>query len=174
MKESKTIQVYPDDDIVNETIGEYESFGWEVINNQRMQEFEGTDSNGTKHYSTFNKITFSREKESTWYEAVTDLEREYNSAESTVKSYQRAKPVLKQVKPEGSVGVALGGLCFALWIIPGIIYVSVRAAKRSKYKKQYQKALAEYEAVYPAKIKELESKKAELRVRAEKCILGKA
>ena len=40
-RESKTVQVYPDDAIVNNTIAEYESFGWELISNQRCQEFTG-------------------------------------------------------------------------------------------------------------------------------------
>lgn len=71
MKETKTVQVYPSDAIVNATIEEYGSFGWEVISNQRCQEYDGQtreyDGSLTKNYSTFNKITFTREKDSPWY-----------------------------------------------------------------------------------------------------------
>lgn len=81
-RETKTIQLYPDDKIVNDTIAAYEIFGWEVINNQRCQEFTRQDSNGTKHYSTFNKVTFSREKASSWYPEVSELEREFDALEA--------------------------------------------------------------------------------------------
>lgn len=65
-------------------------------------------------------------------------------------------------------------MCYCLWIISGVIYTIVRASKKSKYKKEYEKELAEYEAVYPAKIKELNEKIAELRMHAEKLVSGKA
>ena len=179
MKETKTIQVYPSDSIINATIEEYGSFGWEVIGNQRCQEYEGTTydivgGSSTKHYSTFNKITFTREKLSPWYEEVSLLEKEYNSTKDTVKSYQSYRPVLRKPKPEGGMGIALGFMLYCFYLVPGIIYTIVRACKKSKYKKQYNKALADYEAVYPAKISQLNGKLAELRTRAEKCIFEKA
>ena len=46
--------------------------------------------------------------------------------------------------------------------------------QKSKYKKEYGRELAEYEAVYPAKIKQLNEKIAELRIHAEKLISGNA
>lgn len=178
MKETKTVQVYPDDDIVNATIGEYESFGWEVVGNQRCQEYEGQtygiDGSSTKHYSTFNKITFTREKDAPWYAEVSQIEREYNVLKDTAKTYKNAKPVLRKPSPDGIVGVALGVMCYCLWIIPGVIYTIARASKKAKYKKIYEKELAEYEAVYPAKITELNAKTAELRARAERLVCGKA
>ncbi|MBD5632207.1 MAG: hypothetical protein HDP34_03140 [Clostridia bacterium] len=179
MKETKTVQVYPDDDIVNDTIGEYESFGWEVVGNQRCQEYEGQThdiitGSSTKHYSTFNKITFTREKDAQWYDEVSQIEREYTVLKDTVKNYKNCKPVLKTPQPDGVVVVALGFMCYCFWIIPGVIYTIVRASKKSKYKKEYEKELADYKAVYPAKIKELNEKTAELRARAEKLVSGKA
>lgn len=178
MKETKTVQVYPSDSIVNATISEYESFGWEVIGNQRCQEYEGQthgiDGSTTSHYSTFNKITFSREKDLPWYSEVSQLEREYNVLKDTAKTYKACEPVLRKPKPEGSVGIALGYMFYCMFIVPGIIYTIVRCCKKSKYKKQYQKELAEYNATYPAKIKELNNKTAELRARAAACISGKA
>lgn len=175
MKETKTIQVYPDDNIVNATIGEYESFGWEVVGNQRCQEYNGqtrgVDGSTTNHYSTFNKITFTREKSSPWYEEVSQIEREYNVLSDTIQTYKNAKPVLSKTS-EGSI--LLGVFLYCLWIIPGVIYTIVRISKKSKSKKEYEKQLAEYFAVYPAKIKELEEKTSELRIRAEKLVSGKA
>ena len=178
MKETRTVQVYPDDNIVNATIGEYESFGWEVVGNQRCQEYDGQtygiDGSVTKNYSTFNKVTFTREKDLPWYAEVSQIEREYYALKDTAKTYKAYKPVLKKPSPEGSMGVALGALLYCMWIIPGVIYTIARAGKRSKYKKQYAKELAEYEKVYPAKIEELNAKTAELRARAERLISNKA
>lgn len=175
MKETKTIQVYPDDNIVNATIGEFESFGWEVVGNQRCQEYNGqthgVDGSTTNHYSTFNKITFTREKSSPWYEEVSQIEREYNVLNDTIQTYKNAKPVLRKTS-EGSI--LLGVFLYCLWIIPGVIYTVVQISKKSKNKKEYEKELAEYNAVYPAKIKDLNEKTAELRIRAEKLISGKA
>lgn len=36
-RETKTIQMYPDDDAINQAISLWENFGWEVIGNQRCQ-----------------------------------------------------------------------------------------------------------------------------------------
>ena len=177
MKETKTIQVYPSDDIVNATIEEYGSFGWEVIGNQRCQEFDGTthgiDGSTTHNYSTFNKITFTREKEAHWYKDVSLLEREYYATKDTVKTYKNCKTVLRKPSPEGSMGVLVGVFLYFFYLVPGIIYTIVRCSKKSKYKKQYEKELADYNAVYPEKIRELQAKLAELRARAEKCIYEK-
>lgn len=178
MKETKTIQVYPSDSIVNATIGEYESFGWEVVGNQRCQEFEGTtygfDGSSTKHYSTFNKITFTREKDSAWYEEIKGLEKEFHELGDTVKSYKNRKPVLRELKLDGIAAFSIGFWLYLMLLLPGIIFSVVRACKKTKYKKQYQNALARYEQEYPAKIKELEGKRSELRSRAENLIAGKA
>ena len=177
MKETKTIQVYPDDAIVNATIDEYGSFGWEVISNQRCQEYEGQthgiDGSSTKHYSTFNKITFTREKSAAWYDEVSDLEKEYNTAGDTLRSYKNRKPVLRKTKTEGFIAFGCGFILYTMFVLPGVIYTIVHFSAKSKYKKQYKKELSEYEAVYPAKIRELESRQAELRARSEKLILGK-
>ena len=78
-KETKTVQCYPDDNKVNAMIEQYGSFGWELINNQRCQEYEGTTSDGYRHWSTFNKLTFQREKSSPWYGKVVDLENQHDS-----------------------------------------------------------------------------------------------
>lgn len=182
MKETKTVQVYPDDDIVNATIGEYESFGWEVVGNQRCQEYDGQtreyDGSLTKNYSTFNKITFTREKNSVWYEEVYGLEKEFHSIGDTIRSYKNRKPVLRELKLAGTATYAVGAFLYASAIIPGIIFsivrACVRAGKKAKYQKQYQEACVRYEQEYPAKIRELEGKQAELRIRAEKLISGKA
>ncbi|MDE7301294.1 MAG: hypothetical protein K2N47_03905, partial [Clostridia bacterium] len=110
MKETKTVQVYPDDKVVNATISEYESFGWEVVGNQRCQEYDGQthdyySGSTTNHYSTFNKITFTREKASPWYEEVAKLEKEYNILSDTRQSYISARPVLSAQASRSAAGI---------------------------------------------------------------------
>ncbi len=179
MRVTKTVQVYPSDDIVNATISENQSFGWEVIGNQRCQEYDGQTrdfitGSTTNHYSTFNKITFSRENSAPWYDEVTKLESEYYILSDTAKNFENYRPVLRKVKPDGAIGVMLGIYLYLMGIVPGIIYSVVRSCKKSKYKKQYRAALAAYEEEYPAKIAELNRKTAEIRRRAENCISGRA
>lgn len=180
MKESKTVQVYPSDDVVNATIEEYGSFGWEVVNNQRCQEYDKQtrDSDGslTNHYSTFNKITFTREKNSPWYDEVTQIEANYNALDDKVKKYRAAKPSCFPPKHSSAGDIVVCIFLYLLYILPGLIFTIVICVKNSKYKKymkQYEERLAKYENTYPEKIKELEIQKMELRFQAEKCILGK-
>ena len=174
MRITKTVQVYPSDDIVNATISENASFGWEVIGNQRCQEYDGQTrdfitGSSTSHYSTFNKITFSRENSLPWYDAVTKLETEYYVLKNKAQYYRDLEPELKKLKSNGVLAVFL-----YIYIVPGIIYSIVRACLKSKYKKQYQAALARYRAEYPAKIEELNREAAELRKCAENYISGRA
>ena len=180
MKETKTIQVYPDDVIVNETISEYESFGWEVVGNQRCQEYDGqthgTDGSLTNHYSTFNKITFSREKSAPWYEEVVKLEKEHNTLEDTCSKYRKAKPTCYPPKRAEGTDYFFCVLCYLALVLPGIIFtivICVANAKYRKYMKRYDERVAEYERVYPAKIKELTEQQMELRRQAELCISKK-
>lgn len=119
-RETVTIQRYPDDSIINQTIKEYEAFGWELISNQRCQEYEGQthgfDGSSTKHYSTFNKLTFTREKSSSWYELVVPLEEEYRSLMNikpqAPKTYSKSFTVLFYIA--GVVAIALGAVLAAV------------------------------------------------------------
>lgn len=119
-RETKTVQVYPDDAKINATISFWENFGWEVINNQRCQEFTKQDSDGTQHYSTFNKITFSREKSSPWYNKVAQLESEYISTEKELESKSKAGNPFKKpsIIPHLIGMVILAFLAFKL--LPGL------------------------------------------------------
>ena len=179
MRVTKTVQVYPSDDIVNATISENASFGWEVIGNQRCQEYDGQTrdfitGSSTSHYSTFNKITFSRENSLPWYDAVVKIETQYYIVKDEIQRCENCRPVLKEIHPDGALGVMLGIFMYTLFIVPGIIYSITRACQRSKYKKQYQAALARYRAEYPEKIEKLNREAAELRRCAENYISGRA
>lgn len=133
-RETVTIQRYPDDSIINSTIKEYEAFGWELINNQRCQEYEGQtyglDGSSTKHYSTFNKLTFTREKASPWYSRVVSLEEEYRSLMNTKpqepKSYSKTFTVLFYIA--AGIAIGLGALLAATFLhILGYTFIVVGA-----------------------------------------------
>ena len=164
MRETKTVQVKPDDEIVNNTIKEYESFGWEVLNNQRCQEQEVRG--GLIYFVTFNKITFTREKSTPWYDEVTQLEKQHNEINNTIETYKDAEPEYSPVEIYISVSILL----FLLGIIPGIIYLTVLISKKKEKRKAFEKELEYYNATYPAKIQKAKDEQAELRIQAEKCI----
>ncbi|MDE7158147.1 MAG: hypothetical protein K2N74_01080 [Clostridiales bacterium] len=202
MRETKTVQVYPSDAKVNAAIAEYGSFGWEVISNQRCQEYTGqtrnSDGGSTEHYSTFNKITFSREKDVPWYGKVTQLEDEYFAAQDKIEHYEYLEPELRYPKRRRILVLILFILSMLVtaflvqyvgremntWIrtllqvleivVYFVVYLIIRACIKAKYRKEYQKALSRYRAKYPAKIEALKKRKAELRACAERCIYAQA
>lgn len=123
-RETKTIQCYPDDDKINERVKRYEAFGWELISNQHCQEYDGQTSSRdyidgsttiTKHYSSFNKLTFSREKTSPWYGEVTKLEKQYEDI-------MDRRPRDYSIEPSkgwviyGGLGVVIG-ICLLLLLL---------------------------------------------------------
>jgi len=118
-RESVTIQVYPDESDINNKIKRYEIFGWEVVSNQRMQQFVGqtkeSDGKGGydiyDNYETYNMLTFSREKNMPWYDKIVLLENEYISLE---------KEYPFEPEPFSIVGFLWR---FLLLIIPAIIYI---------------------------------------------------
>lgn len=71
MKETKSVQVYPDNQIINNKIEIWNCFGWELLSNQRQQEKRGD------MIETFVILTFQREKSEPWYLEVSKLEREF-------------------------------------------------------------------------------------------------
>ena len=121
MKETKTIQCYPNDREINETINVYGDFGWELVSNQHCQ----TQDSDT--YYTFNKLTFSREKASPWYEEVTALEKKYYELDSSRKS--------ATYLPEPELPKAAYAL-FILLLWGLLIILIWNAALKAKYKKQ--------------------------------------
>lgn len=157
-RETKTIQCYPDDDIINRKVSRYEAFGWELIGNQRCQEFTGqteTSDTITNHYSTFNKLTFSRDKSAPWYDKVVRLESEFEN----LMDREPSRPADKRFKPFSWFGiimfliVGLVPLCvyrIALFqiiggVVTGIasILLIVAIVKSVNYNKRYSAYLRE-------------------------------
>ncbi len=161
-KETKTVQCYPSDDIINATVEQYAAFGWELINNQRCQEYTGqtfgSDGSSTEHYSTFNKLTFTREKSSPWYGQVTALEEQYNSLMSKEPTDTTIVPskntigfgffitvvglAIMLVVGLG-MGVGLAAILIGIGVAAvGVLLFVVYAVKKSNYKKDYNAYLS--------------------------------
>lgn len=174
-RETKTVQCYPNDSKINTMIKRYEAFGWELINNQRCQEYEGT-YDGYKHWSTFNKLTFSREKSSSWYGEIVDMEARYEKL-------MNDEPVLYASEPSkiwilfGIVGIVLG-IVFWLFmgvltgsyfristLVPTLVFIGIGALlliififKRKKYKNaydEYNKLKRDWESTSEAEAKQI-------------------
>ena len=157
-KETFSVQVYPDDRVVNLTIAEYERFGWEVISNQRMQEFTGQknygDGSSENHYSTFNKITFSRDKDAAWYEEVKACERQYRQLEKEAKTLQDSLP--SDTYPGEHISFPTLSLILfftPLFLVPIILIIRF-CVRRNKDKKR----AAEWERTQKGKVLEQISK----------------
>ena len=184
-RETKTIQCYPDDNIINERIRAFEAFGWELINNQRCQEFDGQTkeydlrggSTTYNHYSTFNKLTFSRDRSAMWYREVVALEDKYNEKDNEIDRLNSLKPskpkTVKTISMVFSLIIAiifaaimifvgiLGGAPTIVCIIWGsisaifmLIFIIMVIRKHSK-KKKYEAGCLQWERNYHARIANL-------------------
>ncbi len=191
-RETKTIQCYPDDSIINSRIKQYESFGWELINNQRCQEYDGQtkerdifDGSTTtiSHYSTFNKLTFSRDKGAPWYSDVVALESKYEQKENERKRIKNTEPSAPStVVGNGGrvvnyfaglfivIGVILiaaqlimGGMGVAPLILSiacpvfGILVFIIRGVSKSSKQKRYTAALQAWKNANNDKLKQLDN-----------------
>lgn len=160
-KETTTVQCYPSDSAVNRKIRDYEAFGWELISNQRCQESGGTFG-GYEHLSTFNKLTFTREKSAPWYGEVVRLEDEYKRL-INAEPYQKKPSKILLIASIFALIFAFGLLIPTIvmlsggefMIVPGVpaIVLTVLGVtlavlygvKKSRYKKEYRKDFREWE-----------------------------
>lgn len=161
MKETKIVQAYPSDSAIDRAIKEWESFGWELTNNQRYQDKSsayipgyGTETTTT----TYNKLTFSREKSSPWYPEVKRLEEEYEGVTGQISAIKSTKPVKK---PLGLLDIVLVFIPF-----PFVGLIIYRIVLSSKFKK----AMKKYEAESTQKLAELDSKAESIKRKARNII----
>lgn len=156
-RETKSVQVYPNDYEVNQKCKREEMFGWEVIGNQSVQQFKGSDPDGTQHYESYVKLTFSRDKSAPWYAEVAELEKEYNHLESTYNSVSDAEPkeyriwVTCVVAALGCfTGLALSqfGIKVGMYaFVPTLVYTVYRLRKTFAYKKEFAEWLESRKAI---------------------------
>lgn len=181
-RETKTIQMYPDDDAINQAISLWENFGWEVIGNQRCQEFKKQDSDGTQHFETFNKITFSRDKSASWYGKVAELEQEYIATENELQSKSKQGNPYKKpgiIAPLiAAVVLAFAGYKFLRgvlryiimgvgFLLPIVIYI-IRIASYNKHKDEIERK----ESEWYAKVSDMRQRLKDILEEAEALING--
>ncbi|MDE5547768.1 MAG: hypothetical protein K2J30_02080 [Clostridia bacterium] len=161
MKETKIIQVYPSDSAIEGAIKEWESFGWELVNNQRYSDkssvtipYIGTETTTT----TYNKLTFSREKNSPWYYEVKQLEEDYEAVKRNISNIIAYKPKKKKF----GVGDAIL-LYIPIPIVLEVIRLIVRKAK-------FKKASKRFERDWAPKLRELDIKAERLQRSAQRVI----
>lgn len=167
-RETKTVQCYPSDYQINKMCERYNSFGWELINNQRCTEDNGTYG-GYKHTTTYNKLTFTREKASPWYDKVVALENEYERI-------MNSEPYFNEKTNRKIIGIMcciFGILAFLvgimqgvlIGIIPalifcglGIILIAIFSAgtvRRKRARRDYEKRKDEWEQSSGARASEI-------------------
>lgn len=174
MKETITTQCYPSDDKINEMVSMYQNFGWELVSNQRCQEYtgqtSGSDGSTTNHYSTFNKLTFSREKSSPWYKEVVQLEKRYVEVNEELSTLYRREPKVSwYTKP---VNIFIAGSLALLYIFPGVLYVIYRKIRNKAGKKTYQKKHEEWVTNNQEKIQSLAKEKDDILQKDDQLING--
>lgn len=194
-KETKTVQCYPSDERINAMIERYQAFGWELINNQRCQEYDGQTYEGdtrVSHYSTFNKLTFTRDKGEEWYGEVTALERDYESLDNECRRYKNLEPdtpttssgyvlsliagililagVLNFILAFTDKYYTIGYILGPVFLVLGILRFILRAVRKNIKWKKYGEEKAEWKDRYGEKIEELEKQMKELMRKAERLV----
>lgn len=163
MRETKIVQVYPSDYAIERAIKEWESFGWEMTDNQRISNKEDLWFPGgtTVRTTTCNKLTFSREKSSPWYLEVKRLEEEYEGVQRRISS-------IKMQKPQNSDGLLNTFLsCITIWLpVPIISFIVYKIIKKVRFKK----ALKRYKIEYTEKLDDLNSQADNLRYAASNIV----
>lgn len=161
MRETKIIQVYPSDYEIENAIKIWQSFGWEMTDNQKFSDKENLWYPGgtTVRTTTYNKLTFSREKNSVWYGEIKALEEEYESITAQRSSILRNKPQKK------ALGSCLDFVMVFMPIPPFTFFIYL-IIKKVKFKK----AKAKFESEWTDKLNELASKAESVRKAAQKVI----
>ena len=162
MRETKIIQVYPSDTAIENAIKEWESFGWEMTDNQRFSSKQDLWFPGgtTVRITTYNKLTFSREKSSPWYSEVKLLEEQYEAVQRGITAIINQKPEKKQY---GYSILDWVTLIFPIPFVSHIVYLIIKSIV-------YKKKLKRYQSVSKAKLNELDEKGNNIRRAAQKIV----
>lgn len=162
MRETKIIQVYPSDSAIEKAIREWKSFGWEMTDNQRLSNKEDLWFPGgtTVRTTTYNKLTFSREKSSPWYSEVKLLEDRYEAVQRDISAIINQKP---EKKKYGYSCLDYVTLIFPIPFFSHIVYLIIKNIA-------YKKKLKRYEATSNARLSELDEKGEEIRRSAQKIV----
>ncbi len=163
-RETKMEKVYPSDEAVRYTVDVYESFGWEVVGNQKITDktgsYEGADGNYYTTTETYIQLTFSREKSSPWYARVKELEEKYYDVKGEAAYHANTRPE----KPKLGFGVIL---TFTPLFPLGIFFIVSFFAKKKKYNGEIGGWLLKNDAVQANAKKDMARLKEEARALVE-------
>ena len=163
-RETKMEKVYPSDEAVRYTVDVYESFGWEVVGNQKITDntggYEGADGNYYTTTETYIQLTFSREKSSPWYAKVRELETQYYEWENKAIQHENTRPE----KPK----IGFGWILTFTPLFPlGIFFIVSFFAKKKKYNSEIAGWLLKNDAVQANAKKDMARLKEEARALVE-------
>lgn len=148
--QTKTIQFYPDDAEINRVMRAAGKLGWNVISNQRCQEYHGGN------IATFNKVTFQRDKSPTTKYKEFDI-MPVGFINLTAKPQPPKKPEKKEYKIGGHTATMIFGLAIGVitlitspkswfwYVVAGLGFLG-GLFSLIPAKKNYQKALELYDA----------------------------
>lgn len=113
----------------NDTIGLYESFGWELVSNNVVTSVKtDTDMN----VAAENELTFSRDKDATWYQPVNKLQQEFIGCNNEIDAINATDPK-KEIKFHGVIFVFLL-LFYGIGLIYLAIYLLLVCVQKNKEK----------------------------------------
>jgi hypothetical protein len=151
MKEIKSINVDPRYEESNVNL--WQSFGWELkstqeVKTQDVQTYAGQSSDRTTNYHEtkkgehYVKLTFERDPARQNYDELKSLEAQYYSVKDP--DYPTTEPV----PSFGGFWVFLAVIGILLFVMPGVLVITLRSASLSKKKKLYDEAYDEAHAAY--------------------------
>ena len=128
-KETYIVNCWPAD--VNTTIAVYESFGWELISNNVSATYQTSYDTSV---SAQNELTFSREKNVSWYNEINKLQMQYEDLQGRINVIEAGEP--KEKKPNIVLTVFLA----LFYIVPAVIYYAgYEVSQKNKVKKWHAK-----------------------------------
>jgi hypothetical protein len=133
-KEIKSINVDPSEE--EETINEWQSFGWEFKSTQEVKTSDSshlerrgdTIYNVTKSGDHYVKLTFERDPARQNYAELVSLERQYNAVPG---------PGIPPVR-FGKLWLIVSGIGLLFYVLPGVLIIIWRCVSYSKKNKQWE------------------------------------
>ena len=137
MLETKSLTVSPHEE--QSIINVWTNFGWCL---KSSQEINSSDSHLERHGDTiysvttkenYVKLVFERDTKMENYDRIVALEDKFYTLINR-------EPELKKVKISAIIAI----IGIIAYVIPGVLYLTLKLAKKSKLKKEYQAAYAKW------------------------------
>lgn len=132
-----TEQIYLGEAEINQTIDEYQAFGWTLYKKERKSKVVG---NG-EIVQYYTELIFARDKNALWKDtALPELQKEYfQNKKKLMKLHYENKPNVKWTFLQ--IFVAYPLLC--MFIVPGVVYIillrNIKKKKLEKFEEEFEK-----------------------------------